>query len=119
MKKVILTAVSLLLGIIALAQPRPEYPRPQFERDSWQNLNGEWTYVLDPVKTGHERGLYASEGFEGKILVPFAPESELSGVGHKEFIPSIWYQREITVPQEWTGKDVLLNFGAVYYVSEI
>ena len=119
MKKVILTAVSLLLGIIALAQPRPEYPRPQFERDSWQNLNGEWTYVLDPVKTGHERGLYASEGFEGKILVPFAPESELSGVGHKEFIPSIWYQREITVPQEWTGKDVLLNFGAVYYVSEV
>lgn len=119
MKKVILTAVSLLLGIIALAQPRPEYPRPQLERDSWQNLNGEWTYVLDPVKTGHERGLYESDGFEGKILVPFAPESELSGVGHKEFIPSIWYQREITVPQEWAGKDVLLNFGAVYYVSEI
>lgn len=120
MKKVILTAVSLLLmGISAVAQPRPEYPRPQFERDSWQNLNGEWTYALDPVKTGHERKLYESEGFDGKIVVPFAPESELSGVGHKEFIPSIWYQREITVPQEWAGRDVLLNFGAVYYVSEI
>ncbi len=120
MKKVIFTAVTLLLmGISAVAQPRPEYPRPQFERDSWQNLNGEWTYVLDPVKTGHERRLHESTGFDGKITVPFAPESELSGVAHKEFIPSIWYQREISVPQEWAGKDVLLNFGAVYYVSEI
>ena len=120
MKKVFLTAFSLVfMGISLLAQPRPEYPRPQFERDSWQNLNGEWTYEFDLVKTGHERSLYQSKGFEGKITVPFAPESKLSGVGHKEFIPSIWYQREITIPQDWAGKDVLLNFGAVYYVSEV
>jgi beta-galactosidase/beta-glucuronidase len=120
MKKIFLTAASLLLaGFSLLAQPRPEYPRPQFERDSWQNLNGEWTYELDPVKTGHERHLNDSKGFAGKIVVPFAPESGLSGVGHKEFIPSIWYQREITVPENWAGKDILLNFGAVYYVSEI
>ena len=120
MKKIFLTAASLLLtGFSLLAQPRPEYPRPQFERDSWQNLNGEWTYELDPVKTGHERNLNDSKGFAGKIVVPFAPESGLSGVGHKEFIPSIWYQREITVPENWSGKDILLNFGAVYYVSEI
>ena len=120
MKKIFLTAASLLLaGFSLLAQPRPEYPRPQFERDSWQNLNGEWTYELDPVKTGHERRLNDSKGFAGKIVVPFAPESGLSGVGHKEFIPSIWYQREITVPENWSGKDILLNFGAVYYVSEI
>ena len=120
MKKVFLTAFSLvLMGISMLAQPRAEYPRPQFERDSWQNLNGEWSYELDPVKTGHQRSLHQSEGFDGKIIVPFAPESELSGVGHKEFIPSIWYQREISIPQDWAGKDILLNFGAVYYVSEV
>ena len=120
MKKVFLTISTLVLtALCVMAQPRPEYPRPQFERDAWQNLNGEWTYELDPVKTGHERGLFKSEGFDGKIIVPFAPESELSGVGHKEFIPSIWYQREITIPQEWAGKDILLNFGAVYYVSEV
>ena len=120
MKKVILTAFSYVLMAISLfAQPRPEYPRPQFERDSWQNLNGEWSYELDPVKTGHQRSLHQSEGFDGKIIVPFAPESELSGVGHKEFIPSIWYQREISIPQDWAGKDILLNFGAVYYVSEV
>ena len=99
--------------------PRAEYPRPQFERAEWQNLNGEWSYTLDPVKTGWERGLKDSKGFDGKIIVPFAPESKLSGVEHKEFIPCIWYQREIAIPAEWAGKDVVLNFGAVYYESEI
>ena len=51
--------------------------------------------------------------------MPFAPESKLSGVEHKEFIPCIWYQREISVPEAWDGKDILLNFGAVYYESEV
>ena len=109
-----------MASVSVMAQlPRAEYPRPQFERAEWQNLNGEWSYTLDPVKTGWERGLKDSKGFDGKIIVPFAPESKLSGVEHKEFIPCIWYQREITIPAEWADKDVVLNFGAVYYESEI
>ena len=109
-----------MASVSVMAQlPRAEYPRPQFERAEWQNLNGEWSYTLDPVKTGWERGLKDSKGFDGKIIVPFAPESKLSGVEHKEFIPCIWYQREIAIPAEWAGKDVVLNFGAVYYESEI
>ena len=120
MKRLVLAIVALLVSFSALAQiPRAEYPRPQFEREAWQNLNGEWTYTLDPVKTGWERGLRNSKGFADKIIVPFAPESKLSGVEHKEFIPCIWYQRNITIPAEWEGKDVLLQFGAVYYESEI
>ena len=120
MKKTLISALLAAAAFFsAAAMPRAEYPRPQFERGDWQNLNGEWTYELDLVQTGHERGLMNTDGFDGKIIVPFAPESELSGVGHKDFIPSIWYQREITVPQSWEGKDILLNFGAVYYVSEI
>lgn len=120
MKKTLISALLAAAAFFsAAAMPRAEYPRPQFERGDWQNLNGEWTYELDLVQTGHERGLMNTDGFDGKIIVPFAPESELSGVGHKDFIPSIWYQREITIPQAWEGKDVLLNFGAVYYVSEI
>lgn len=99
--------------------PRPEYPRPQMERSEWKNLNGEWTYKLDLVQTGWERNLYSSNGFNEKITVPFAPESKLSGVEHKDFIPCIWYQREIEIPIEWGGKDILLNFGAVYYESEV
>ncbi len=120
MKRILITtALALLTFLGASAQPRAEYPRPQFERGDWQNLNGEWTYELDLVQTGHEREMMKSTGFDGKIIVPFAPESKLSGVEHKEFIPSIWYQREITVPEAWAGKDILLNFGAVYYESEI
>ena len=120
MKRLVLALVALMVSFSALAQiPRAEYPRPQFEREAWQNLNGEWTFTLDPVKTGWERGLRNSKGFADKIIVPFAPESKLSGVEHKEFIPCIWYQRNITIPAEWAGKDVLLQFGAVYYESEI
>jgi beta-galactosidase/beta-glucuronidase len=119
MRKIILLISLALLSISALAIPRAEYPRPQFERSAWQNLNGEWTYTLDPVKIGWESNYAATKGFDGKIIVPFAPESKLSGVEHKEFIPCIWYQRNITVPAEWAGKDILLNFGAVYYESEI
>ena len=101
--------------------PRPEYPRPQFERADWLNLNGEWTYTLDQAVSGWERGLTSSGAFEGRILVPFAPESECSGVAldNKDFINCIWYQRSVTVPEEWAGRDILLNFGAVYYVSEV
>lgn len=120
MKRLLLPFFALIYAFSSVsATPRPEYPRPQLERESWVNLNGEWTYELDLVQTGHERKLFDSKGFDGKIIVPFAPESKLSGVGHTDFIPSIWYQREITVPQDWKGKDVLLNFGAVYYESEI
>ena len=120
MKRLLLPFFALIYAFASVsATPRPEYPRPQLERESWVNLNGEWTYELDLVQTGHERKLFDSKGFDGKIIVPFAPESKLSGVGHTDFIPSIWYQREITVPQDWKGKDVLLNFGAVYYESEI
>lgn len=119
MKKYCVLVASMLLCLAASAIPRSEYPRPQFERADWVNLNGEWSYVLDLANTGWERKLSESKGFDGKIIVPFAPESELSGVGYREFIPSIWYQRYIDIPAEWEGKDVVLNFGAVYYQSEI
>ena len=73
--------------------PRPEYPRPQFERLDWINLNGEWTYEFDFGLSGRERGLQKSTGFDGKINVPFCPESKLSGVEHKDFILAMFYHR--------------------------
>lgn len=103
----------------AFAVPRSEYPRPQFERNNWINLNGEWTCTFDFSGSGMERELYKSKGFDKKITVPFCPESELSGIGYKDFINHFWYQRSISVPQEWAGKNVMLNFGAVYYKAEI
>jgi beta-galactosidase/beta-glucuronidase len=87
-----------------------EYPRPQFVREDWQNLNGLWDYAIT-AKTAP-----APAKFDGQILVPFAPEAALSGVG-KVLQPDqrLWYRRSFTVPVAWKGERVLLHFGAVAY----
>ncbi|MFD6426182.1 glycoside hydrolase family 2 protein [Streptomyces sp. NPDC060198] len=92
--------------------PRPEYPRPQFVRRDWLNLNGTWQFETDQGDSGLERGLLGRE-LTGEILVPFAPESELSGVGDTDFLEAVWYRRRFTPPAEWAGRRVLLHFGAV------
>lgn len=99
--------------------PRPEYPRPQFERTDWVNLNGTWTCDLDITRTGIERNLSTSEKLEKSIIVPFCPESPLSGIGHKDFIDAIWYQRKLSIPSDWEGKRIFLNFGGVDYKSTL
>ena len=87
-----------------------EYPRPQFVRARWLNLNGLWDYAIAPKTAGQPAK------FDGKILVPFAVESALSGVG-KSFTPSdrLWYRRTVTLPKDWADQRVLLHFGAVDY----
>ncbi|MFG2267030.1 glycoside hydrolase family 2 protein [Streptomyces sp. NPDC048720] len=92
--------------------PRPEYPRPQFVRDAWLNLNGEWEFEIDRSDTGLERGL-RDRPLTGRIVVPFCPESDLSGVGETDFLEAVWYRRTVTVPDDWTDARVLLHFGAV------
>ena len=121
MKRILNISTFLLFCCITalFAVPRAEYPRPQFERASWVNLNGEWTCSFDFGGSGMERGFYKSKGFDKKITVPFCPESKLSGIGYTDFINHFWYQRSISIPQEWDGKNILLNFGAVYYKSEV
>jgi len=99
--------------------PRPEYPQPQFERSSWLCLNGPWTCTLDPGKSGSARGWHASQGFDRTILVPFCPESRLSGWAHTDFIEALWYHRTLAIPATWAGQRILLHFGAVDYESEI
>jgi beta-galactosidase/beta-glucuronidase len=91
--------------------PRPEYPRPQFVRADWLNLNGEWQFEADYGDSGIERGL-KDRALTGKITVPFCPESQLSGVEHVDFLNAVWYRREVEVPATWAGKQVLLHFGA-------
>ena len=95
---------------------RPEHPKPQFRRDDWLNLNGVWKYAFDFDLSSEEKSWPsdASE-FRDEINVPFCPESRLSGVEHKDFIPAIWYHREFSIPDGWAGKMVFLNFGAVDY----
>lgn len=110
----------LALSVTAFAaQPRAEYPRPQFVRSAWQNLNGEWGFQIDNDLTGKADGLASATTLSGKIVVPFAPESRLSGVAHTAFMNSVWYNRSITIPSEWSGKRIMLNFGAVDFLCEV
>lgn len=99
--------------------PRPEYPRPQLVRDAWLCLNGEWEFEIDCAKSGEARGLVTAERLNGKITVPFCPESRLSGVEHTDFMPCVWYAKDLSIPSEWKGKRVLLHFGAVDYVATV
>jgi beta-galactosidase/beta-glucuronidase len=98
--------------------PRPEYPRPQFERTEWLNLNGTWTCAIDNEKSGLEKKFQQSKGFDTKITVPFCPESKLSGLSHTDFIEQMWYHRSVTVPEAWRHERILLHFGAVDFECE-
>ena len=92
----------------------PEYPRPIMERAEWQNLNGLWDYAVLPV------GRQTPSAFDGKILVPFAIESSLSGVQKKVGKENeLWYQREFTIPSKWKNNRILLHFGAVDWKADV
>ena len=94
---------------------RNEYPRPQWERKEWICLNGEWEYQFDFTKSGDELQWQNAAEFAGRINVPFCPESKLSGVGFTDFIEMMWYRRELSIPENWNGKRILLQFGGVDY----
>jgi beta-galactosidase/beta-glucuronidase len=98
--------------------PRPEYPRPQFVREDWLCLNGEWQFEMDHGDSGLERGLCDRE-LEGQITVPFCPESVLSGVGNVDFMNAVWYRREVPIPAAWAGRKVLLHFQACDYETTV
>ena len=85
-----------------------EYPRPQLVRKDWLNLNGLWDYAITPKIPA------VPSKWDGQILVPFCPESALSGVGKTVSKDQhLWYHRNFEVPPGWKGKRVLLHFGAV------
>ena len=86
--------------------PRPEHPNPQWRRAAWQNLNGPWDFGYD-------------ENFGQTITVPFCPESALSGIGNRDFIPAVFYRRMINITPERLHGRVALHFGAADYETSV
>lgn len=87
--------------------PRPEYPRPDFQRENWLPLNGEWDFSFDePI-------------FDWKILVPFACETKLSGIHDTSFHNAVWYRRSFSLPEPMHDRQILLHFGAVDYTCRL
>ncbi|MBQ7624279.1 MAG: glycoside hydrolase family 2 [Clostridia bacterium] len=87
--------------------PRSEHPRPDFERENWLCLNGEWDFSFD------------KPSFDKKITVPFTFETALSGIGDGSFHEKVFYRRRFTLPEDMCGKRVLLHFGAVDYECSV
>lgn len=92
----------------------PEYPRPQLARERWMNLNGLWQFNVLPKEKS------INDLFPGQILVPYPVESYLSGVGRPIYGGErIWYRRTFTIPKDWNGERIILNFGAVDWQAKV
>ena len=98
---------------------RMEYPRPNAVRGEWLCLNGVWDFEIDNAQVGVFKEFQQRRDFNSKINVPFCPESRLSGIGHTDFLFSVWYGKRLEIPKEWAGKRIMLNVGACDYISTV
>ena len=101
--------------------PRPEHPRPDFLRDTFYNLNGEWSFAFDDENLGiREKWYQPGHAFPLKILVPFAYQTRASGLGPTDAIhPRLWYRRSLVLPECMQGRRILLHFGAVDFEAGV
>ncbi len=100
--------------------PRNEHPNPQLQREHWMNLNGEWEFELDQSKSGRNKGYQRTDThFSEKIIVPFCPESKLSGIEHKDFINACWYRKDVYLGENQLQNDVILHIGACDYFTSV
>lgn len=108
-------------AMVSTAIPRPEYPRPDFQRNNWFNLNGAWDFAFDPDNQGLAQHWFdpVSEALQDSIVVPFPWQSTLSGIADPDQHGVAWYRRTFTIPETWQGQRVALHFGAVDYWARV
>ena len=100
--------------------PRPEYPRPDFVREQWLNLNGPWEFTFNDTYHFEDEARFLNcRPYNREIIVPFPYQSKLSGVATKEIHLCVWYRRDFKLPSEWQGNRILLHFGAVDYWCKV
>ncbi|MCP4401126.1 MAG: glycoside hydrolase family 2, partial [bacterium] len=99
--------------------PRPEHPRPDFYRPDWLNLNGSWQFEFDGVYPLHGDKEALAHTPSKEITVPFPYQSPLSGIGTTGTFSCVWYRKAFDIPEDWTGKKILLHFGAVDYHARV
>ncbi|GFP76980.1 glycoside hydrolase family 2 protein [Clostridium fungisolvens] len=98
---------------------RNEHPRPNFERKTWLNLNGDWDFEYDDNDLGLKSKWYQNNSFSKKIVVPYVFQSELSGINEQEVHDIVWYSREFDIPEKLKDKRINLHFGAVDYKADV
>lgn len=98
---------------------KKDYPRPQFVREQWLNLNGEWDFRFDDRNIGETEQWQQKLKDSRKIVVPYTYETKASGIGEETFHPFVWYSRTVHVPAEAASKRVILHFQAVDYVAKV
>lgn len=101
-------------------QFRGEYPRPQFERELWLNLNGDWEFEFDDKNMGEKQKWFITKNHYSKTInVPFSFQSKLSGIEDRTFHNVVWYRKKFCLPVSFDNKRVILHFGAVDYLTKV
>lgn len=96
-----------------------EYPRPQFVREDWLNLNGLWNFAFDDENIGEEQKWFTKKDFAKKINVPFVYECEASLIKDTLLHENVWYQRSVTIPERFHDKNIILNFQGADYITKL
>ncbi|MBO4297434.1 MAG: glycoside hydrolase family 2 [Clostridia bacterium] len=100
--------------------PRPEHPRPDFVRERWINLNGEWEFAFDDANAGiAQRWFEPGKHFDRRIAVPFCFQCKASGIHDTGKHETLWYRRALEIPGDMAGSRLLLRFGAVDFTCDV
>lgn len=95
------------------------YPRPQFIRDNWINLNGQWNFIFDDENIGEKQRFYNKFSKSKNILVPFTYETKMSGINDETIHENIWYQKNISIEKISNEENIILHFEGSDFITKV